>query len=59
MVCFNFYVFNRQGTCVHYHEWYRPKPVSQGAGSLADDQKQMFGLFWTLNNFAAAMDPKE
>ena len=59
MVCFNFYVFNRQGTCVHYHEWYRPMSVAHGAGSAADDQKQMYGLFWTLNNFAAAMDPKE
>ncbi|KXZ46703.1 BET5 protein [Gonium pectorale] len=59
MGCFNIYVFNRQGTCVYYHEWFRPKSVRQGAGNLQDDQKQMFGLFWTLSNFCATMDPKE
>lgn len=30
----------------------------QGAGTPEDDQKQMFGLFWTLGNFAAALDPR-
>jgi hypothetical protein len=59
MVCFNMYIFDRAGTCLHYAEWHRPKPVSQGAGSTADDQKQMFGLFWTIGNFVASMDPKE
>jgi hypothetical protein len=59
MVCFNLYIFNRQGVCAHYHEWYRPKSVKQGAGTLADDQKQMFGLFWTLSNFAATLDPRK
>lgn len=58
MVCFNMYIFNRQGVCLHYSEWYRPKSVKQGAGTPEDDQKQMFGLFWTLSNFAATMDPK-
>jgi hypothetical protein len=59
MVCFNLYIFNRQGVCLHYQEWFRPKSVKQGAGTLIDDQKQMFGLFWTLSNFAATLDPKE
>jgi len=58
MVCFNLYVYDRKGTCLHYHEWYRPKSVKQGAGTLVDDQKQMFGLFWTLSNFTAALDAK-
>uniref|UniRef100_A0A383VJ06 Trafficking protein particle complex subunit n=1 Tax=Tetradesmus obliquus TaxID=3088 RepID=A0A383VJ06_TETOB len=59
MVCFNMYIFDRQGVCLHYQEWFRPKSVRQGAGTLIDDQKQMFGLFWTLSNFAATLDPKE
>lgn len=59
MVCFNLYIFNRNGACIHYYEWYRPKSVKQGAGTLADDQKQMFGLFWTLSNFTATLDPKK
>ena len=59
MACFNLYIFNRAGACVHYHEWHRPKSVREGAGTPADDQKQMFGLFWTLGNFTAALDPKK
>mmetsp|Transcript_15221 Transcript_15221/g.37932 ORF Transcript_15221/g.37932 Transcript_15221/m.37932 type:complete len:165 (-) Transcript_15221:819-1313(-) len=59
MVCYNIYIFNRQGACIYYHEWFRPKSVKQGAGTLADDQKQMFGLFWTLSNFCATLDPKD
>ncbi|KAK9830703.1 hypothetical protein WJX74_003280 [Apatococcus lobatus] len=58
MVCYNFYIFNRQGTCLCYHEWQRPKSVKQGAGTPSDDQKMMFGLFFSLKTFAAAMDPR-
>lgn len=39
--CFNLYIYNRQGACIHYHEWYRPKSVRHGAGTQVDDQKQM------------------
>ena len=55
--CYNIYIYNRQGTCLYYHEWSRPKSVKQGAGTPADDQKMMFGLFFSLKTFAAAMDP--
>eukprot|EP00798_Chlamydomonas_sp_ICE-L_P000383 gene383-1777_t len=57
MVLYNIYIYDRSGSCIHYHEWYRPKSVRQGAGSADGDQKQMFGLFWTLSNFCATMDP--
>ncbi len=57
-VCYNMYIFNRQGTCLFYYEWSRPKSVRHGAGSLSDDQKMMFGLFFSLKTFAAAMDPR-
>lgn len=55
---FNIYIFNREGVCLYYHEWSRPKSVREGAGSVSDDQKMMFGLFFSLKTFAAAMDPK-
>jgi hypothetical protein len=58
MGCFTFYIFNRQGVCQYYHEWARPKPVTQGAGSQVEDFKLTFGLFWSMKTFAAAMDPK-
>lgn len=57
--CFNLYIYNRQGACIHYQEWHRPKSVKEGAGSETDDQKQMFGLFWTLSNFCATMNPRD
>jgi hypothetical protein len=59
MFAYNIYIFNRQGTCLYYYEWHRPKSVRQGAGTPADDQKMMFGLFFSLKTFAAAMDPRQ
>lgn len=59
MPAYNIYFFNRQGTCLYYYEWSRPKSVRQGAGTSADDQKMMFGLFFSLKTFAAAMDPRQ
>ena len=59
MVAHNIYFFNRQGTCLYYYEWHRPKHVREGAGTPADDQKMMFGLFFSLKTFAAAMDPRK
>lgn len=59
MVCFNFYVFDRNGICLYYNEWHRTKSVKQGAGSKRDEEKQLFGLIWTLKNLTAAVNPKE
>jgi Sybindin-like family len=58
IIAYNIYIFNREGTCLYYHEWSRPKPVQHGAGSEQDDQKMMFGLFFSLKTFTAAMDPR-
>ena len=52
------YFFDRSGTCLHYAEWDRPKPVAAGAGSAADDAKMMFGLLFSLRTLAAAVDPR-
>jgi hypothetical protein len=56
---YNFYLFGRDGACLHYREWSRPRPVTEGAGTPADDRRQMFGLCWTLSNLTAALDPKK
>jgi hypothetical protein len=58
MPAYSLYIFNRQGVCQYYHEWSRPKPVKQGAGSQEEDFKLVFGLFWSMKTFAAAVDPK-
>ena len=58
MKYFTLYIFDRQGTCLLYQEAHRTKPVKQGAGTPSDDQKMLFGLFFSLKTFTAAMDPK-
>ena len=57
MVCYNLYIFNRDGVCLHYTEWSRPKHVKDGAGTLVDDAKMMFGLLFSLKNVCTAIDP--
>lgn len=54
MGCFNMYILNRDGTCLHYHEWKRPRPCDLPP---EDDQKNMFGLLFALRTFTAALDP--
>jgi len=51
------YIFNREGVCLHYREWSRPKHVKDGAGTLVDDAKMMFGLLFSLKNICTAIDP--
>ena len=58
MKWFTLYIFDRQGTCLYYQELERTKPVKLGAGTSADDQKMLFGLFFSLKTFTAAMDPR-
>eukprot|EP00244_Chara_vulgaris_P009615 TRINITY_DN4151_c0_g1_i2.p1 TRINITY_DN4151_c0_g1~~TRINITY_DN4151_c0_g1_i2.p1 ORF type:complete len:155 (-),score=8.92 TRINITY_DN4151_c0_g1_i2:281-745(-) len=48
-----FYMFNRQGVCLHYHEWNRPLTTL----SPHEDQKLMFGLLFSLKSFTTKMDP--
>ena len=57
-MAYNMYVFNREGVCLHYAEWRRPKPVAEGAGTMEDDAKMMFGLTFSLKNLCTALDPK-
>ena len=57
MGAFNLYVFNREGVCLHYAEWRRPKPVAEGAGTMEDDAKMMFGLAFSLKSLCTALDP--
>ena len=57
MGAFNLYVFNRAGVCLHYAEWRRPKPVAEGAGTMEDDAKMMFGLAFSLKSLCTALDP--
>lgn len=51
MTVFSFYLFDRSGTCLLYHDWTRRRP----ARDAGDDQKNMFGLLFALRNFATKL----
>ena len=48
MTVYSFYLFNRDGTCLCYREWQRPKKVLDNF----HDQKNMFGMLFALRGFA-------
>ena len=39
---------------MNYHEWSRPQQLARND---ADDRKNLFGLFFTLKQFALKLDP--
>lgn len=53
MTVYSFYLFDRVGTCLCYHEWKRPKAVQDAS----DDQKNMFGMLFALRNFSMKLSP--
>lgn len=57
MLCYTLYIFDRHGSCQYYHEWSRPRSVLQGAGSMQEEFKLLFGLVWSLKALSATIDP--
>jgi len=51
---FNLYIFNKSGNCIYYEEWNRKKP----SGNLAEEQKLMFGMLFSLKSFVTKTSPK-
>ena len=51
---FNIYIFNKHGTSIYYEEWHRKKP----AKNLAEEQKLMFGMLFSLKSFVTKTSPK-
>ena len=52
---YSFYIYNRDGVCLYYREWSRPKKVS----NLMQDQKLMFGFLFSLKQLVLKMSPKQ
>jgi len=50
---FNFYLFNKSGTCIYYEEWSRKK----GSKNLVEEQKLMYGMLWSLKSFCSKISP--
>eukprot|EP01112_Ceratiomyxa_fruticulosa_P012539 TRINITY_DN3473_c0_g2_i1.p1 TRINITY_DN3473_c0_g2~~TRINITY_DN3473_c0_g2_i1.p1 ORF type:complete len:143 (-),score=22.99 TRINITY_DN3473_c0_g2_i1:89-517(-) len=51
---YNLYIYNRSGTCIYYEEWNRKKP----SANLAEEQKLMFGMLYSLKAFVTKTSPK-
>ena len=51
---YTFHMFNKKGEIVYYHEWSRPYPRNV---NVHEETKTLFGLFFTMNQFAMKMDP--
>ena len=52
---FTFYLFDRHGTCLSYTEWKRPVK----AENALHEQRNLFGVLWSLRQLCAALDPSE
>lgn len=53
MAVFSFYLFDRTGTCLCYHEWQRTRQPQD----MSDDHKNMFGMLFALRNFSIKLSP--
>jgi hypothetical protein len=50
---FNFYLYDRKGTCLYYKEWNRP--LNTLADDPAEEKRLMFGMLYSLKDLAAKM----
>ncbi|VDL67013.1 unnamed protein product, partial [Nippostrongylus brasiliensis] len=55
MTIYNFYLFNRDGTCIFYKEWRRDKQ----SGMPQTEFKLMFGMLVSLRSFAERLSSKD
>ncbi|GAM29007.1 hypothetical protein SAMD00019534_121830, partial [Acytostelium subglobosum LB1] len=51
---YNIYIFNKSGVCIYYEEWNRKKPSS----NLAEEQKLLFGMLYSLKSFLSKSSPR-
>uniref|UniRef100_A0A7S4P1M2 Trafficking protein particle complex subunit n=1 Tax=Paramoeba aestuarina TaxID=180227 RepID=A0A7S4P1M2_9EUKA len=54
MEVFNLFIFNRRGDCLFYQQWDR----TNAPLSLAEEQKLMFGLIYSLKSFVSKSSPQ-
>eukprot|EP01028_Stygiella_incarcerata_P001280 TRINITY_DN1210_c0_g1_i1.p1 TRINITY_DN1210_c0_g1~~TRINITY_DN1210_c0_g1_i1.p1 ORF type:complete len:140 (+),score=20.53 TRINITY_DN1210_c0_g1_i1:113-532(+) len=55
MVVFSLYIYDREGTCLYYAEWKRTLRTN----TPEEDQKLMYGLYFSLRAFTKEIAPKD
>jgi len=52
MTIFNFFVFNKKGTCIYYEEWNRSKKMK-----IEETKRNLYGLLFEMKRFVSKMTP--